>query len=400
MSDVTETKTTVDQASPVAEYLKKLGVPDDVIEKLEIELGVASVEDLAYVTESHLTSVGVKAVPAHKLAKALKPAPAPAAVASTLNAVSFDAVLPPVPTDESWLMALRTGGVLKVDQSTVIASIRAALAHRAGLFAVPDRLVSLMERFADEAEEQVDPEFYKLRKLLTRRSYGDIFEAIDGLDGNFVTETRKKQLFERIDKKLWPSIFQFNETLVGWQQAWMQGAANPAMMMNAVLAAAGGGMGMMPPGMIAPPDTGILRDSADAVADSVNRVFAGTGVQVASALAYEATRIRETLMNPRLPTLTGAPNRDHMLRQLGAAVSTTYPRMETNLVRYVLSVMGAKDVAAGNEELQYFGTLFMLGSQIPWSELSGGSSNGEGLTGIGRKNETDRRPPDNAHNRY
>ena len=106
-------------------------------------------------------------------------------------AVSFDEVLPAVPTDASWLEALRTGGVLKVDQSTVISVIRAALAHRAGLFEIPDSLVRLMEKFADENDDQVDPEFFKLRKQMTRRSYAEIFEAIDGLDGSYVTEDAK-----------------------------------------------------------------------------------------------------------------------------------------------------------------------------------------------------------------
>ena len=62
----------------------------------------------------------------------------------------------------------------------------------------------------------------------------------------------------------------------------------------------------MPPGIMQPPDTGVLRDHASAVADAVNKVFAGTGVQIAAALAYDANRIKETLSNPRLPTLIGA----------------------------------------------------------------------------------------------
>ena len=55
---------------------------------------------------------------------------------------------------------------------------------------------------ADSNDEQVDPEFFRLRKLLTRRGYGDIFSAIDGLDGTYVTEARKKDLFRRVDDRL------------------------------------------------------------------------------------------------------------------------------------------------------------------------------------------------------
>jgi len=366
---------------PVVVKLKSLGVSEDIVINLQTVLGVSTEADLASLTEADLMEAGMKKIPARKLLAALAPVVETAASAVGAAALSFDGVLPSVPSDASWLEALRTGGVLKVDQSTVISAIRAALAHRAGLYGIPEGLVGLMEKFADENEEQVDSEFFKLRKQMTRRSYAEIFEAIDGLDGSYVTEARKKQLFARIDQYLWPSIFSCYSQLKSWQEAWMQGAANPAIMMSAIMAASGG-IGTMPPGMMQPPDTGTLRDTADAVADAVNKVFAGTGVQIAAALAYDASKIKETLENPRLPALTGAANRDQMLRQLGVAVSATYPRLETNLTRFVLSVMRVKDQPAGNEELQYFGALFMLGSQIPWEQL--GDRAGAGRpTGIG-----------------
>ncbi len=281
--------------------------------------------------------------------------------------------LPAVPSDESWLSALRAGGILKVEQSTVISAVRAALAHRAGLYEIPEMLAKRMETFADENAEAVPPDYFKLRKQLTRRSYAEIFEAIDGLDGNFVTDARKNMLFSRIDASLWPAIISFYQQLKSWVESWQQGAANPAMMMSAIaMMASGGAAGAMPPGMMQPPETGALRDAAEAFNDELNKVFAGTGVQIASALAYDATRIKESLENPQLPTLIGAANRDQMLRMLGVEVSATYPRMETNLTKFVLSVMAIKNLAAGNEELQFFGSLYMLGSQIPWDQLNMG----------------------------
>jgi len=72
-----------------------------------------------------------------------------------------------------------------------------------------------------------------------------------------------------------------------------------------------------------------------------------------------------------------------MLKQLGVAVSATYPRLENNLTRFVLSIMGVKDQPAGNEELQYFGALYMLGSQIPWDQLSNSYAGGRMPSGIG-----------------
>lgn len=363
---------TIDQ---VTAKLKELGVDDGTIEKIKSVLGVDTVEDLSALTADYLTSpdVGMKPIKASRLIKALAPkstyVASESAAANAINPVSFDTILPQVPADDSWLAALKAGGVLKVDQSTVISAIRAALAQRAGLFSIPDILSAKMEEFADTNEEQVTPEFFVLRKQMTKRSYAEIFEAIEGLDSSFVTEKRKKQLLDRIDNTLWQAILGFYRQLKSWQEAWMQGTTNPAVMMNMFMAASGGA-GAMPPGMIQPPDTGVLRDSADAVADAINKVFAGTGVQIVSALAYDANKIKETLLNPRLPAMIGAANRDQMLRQLGVTVPATYPRMEQNLTRFVLAIMQIKDQPPGNEELQYFGTLYMLGSQIPWDQLN------------------------------
>jgi hypothetical protein len=363
--DTTAAPVTVDS------LLQEHGADEAAISKIKDELGVTTVDDLGLLTETDLVDAGVKTVQARKLLNSLKPATPTPDAAAALGPVSFDGILPAVPDDGSWLEALKTGGVLKVDQSTVISAIRAALANRVGLFDVPKRLVEAMEKFADSIDEPVDPTYFTLRQQLTRRSYAEIFSAIPGLDANYVSDTRKKDLYHRIDQFLWPAIDSFNDQLRSWQELWMQQGANPALMQQLLLSTMGGGGMAMPPGMMQPPDTSGLRDYADAVNDAVNKVFAGTGAQIAAALAYEASQIKKSLEDPRLPAMVGAANRDLMLKQLGVSVSSTYPRLELNLTRFVLAIMQAKDIPAGNEELQYFGTLFMLGTQINWGELGG-----------------------------
>ena len=356
----------------------ELNVDDAVVTKLIEDLGVANVADLANLTETDLTGAGMKLIPARTLVKAMAPAPE----ASNVMAMSaLDEVLPVLPTDESWLKALQTGGVLKVDQSTIIAAMRAAFAHRVGLFELPKRLVDAMEKFADNNDEQVDPSFFQLREELTRRTYADIFSAVPGLNGNYVTGDRKKELLARIDKHLWPSIIGFQDQLRGWQEAWMGGSNQMAMMGMMATVMTGGAGAAMAPGFMQPPDTGALRDHADAVADASNRVFAGTGVQITAALAYEASKISETLQNPRLPAMIGVANRDQMLRQLGSGIPATYARLENNLIRFVLAVLQLKNTPAGSDEIRMLSALFMLGSQISWSTL--GVSDSE-LSGIGR----------------
>lgn len=365
----------------ISDKLSSFGLNAEQIAKIK-GLGAETAEDLLNLTESDLVSVGVPLLKARKLAASLKPVPTAATAPTTTATMSFDTVLPTVPDDASWLNSLRTGGVLKIEQSTVISAIRAALADRFGLYDIPKKLVTAIEEYIDVTEEQVSEEFWQLRKQLTRKSYGDLFQAIDGLDSSYVTDKRKTELLSRINTNLWPSIVAFNEALAGWQEAWMQGSANPVLMLNAIAAASGGGIGM-PPGLMQPPDCGALRDAAEAVNDSLNRTFRGTGVQITAALAYEANQIKAMIENPRLPILCGVPSRDLLLKKLGVSVPATYPRMEQNLTRFVLGIMQTDKVAAGNDELQYFGTLFMLGTQIPWDDLRNTTTGTKRPRGIG-----------------
>ena len=287
--------------------------------------------------------------------------------ASAIATPSFDA-LPQAPEDDAWLQMLKTGGELKVDKATVISAIRAALAGRSGLYELPAEIVARMERHAEELDEPVGADFFKLRKLLTTRSYAEIFAALE-VDGQFISQKKKAVFTGRLDEILWPELLSFNAQLQSWADSWQQGMANPAAMMSAFLTMSQGAGAAMPPGMMQPPATDGLRDAADAFKDKVNRVFAGVGVPVARALAYDALKIKEVLENPTLPVQIGAVNRDQMLKMLGANVSADYVRLERNITRYTLSVLDYTDTTSGQEELGYLSALLMLGMQIPFDKL-------------------------------
>ena len=252
------------------------------------------------------------------------------------------------------------------------------MAERAGLYNVPAALAEAMERYADETEEQVDPTFFALRKSLTRRNYADIFAAIDGLDGSFITESRRKEFLTRIRTALWPAITDSFRALDSWYQTWRASFSDPSMIIAAIGGGLGAGAGM---GMVTPPDTASLHDAGDTLVDSINRVFRGTGVQVAAAMAYDANTIRNTLEKPGLPAMVGVKNRELMLKKIHANVSSNYVRLEQNLVKYVLGFV-KHDAVTSDVEVQYFAALWQLGTQINWNELNGGSNVGiEGLTG-------------------
>ena len=367
--------------------LAEYGADEAAVGKIINELGVENMEDLSTLEVADFVDSGLKLVKARKLVselkKSVKPStPSTSAAAETgMVQAQFEALLPPIPSDDSWLNALKTGGILKVDESSYIAAIRAALADRAGLYNVPEALAKAMEKYADETEEQVDPTFYTLRKSLTRRTYGDIFAAIDGLDGSFITESRRKEFLGRIRDTLWPAIAESYQTLDGWYQTWRASFSDPSML----LAAIGGGLsgGAAGISMMTPPDTAILHDAGDALVDSINRVFRGTGVQVAAAMAYDANMIRKTLEDNRLPSMIGVKNREMMLKKIGASVSSNYVRLEQNLVKYVLA-FAKHDAVTSDVDANYFVALWQLGTQINWSELDANLEHG--VTGITGKN--------------
>lgn len=362
--------------------LNEYGASENTINSVINDLGVESVDDLSALEVADLTGVGMKLVKARKLIaefSAPTPAPAPTVAAAESRAITqgqFEALLPSVPNDDSWLNALKSGGILKVDDSSYIAAIRAALADRAGLYEVPAALAREMERYADETEEQVDPMFFSLRKSLTRRSYADIFAAIDGLDGSFITDGRRKEFLSRIRDTLWPAIADSFRVLDSWYQAYRASFADPSMLIAAISGGLGAGAGM-----VTPPDTAQLHDAGDSLVNSINRVFRGTGVQVAAAMAYDASTIRNTLEQPSLPAMVGAKNREMMLKKIHANVSSNYVRLEQNLVKYVLGFV-KHDAMTSDVEVQYFAALWQLGTQINWNELNGRSGAGiESLTG-------------------
>jgi hypothetical protein len=121
--------------------------------------------------------------------------------------------------------------------------------------------------------------------------------------------------------------------------------------------------------------------------NSINYVFAGAGLPVAMALAYDAQQIRKVLESSTLPAQVGAANREQMLRMLSVAVSSDYPRLERNLKQYALGVIELQNVTSGQAELQYLLALYQLGAMIDWSRLNPTVSSGplRRNAGIGRE---------------
>jgi hypothetical protein len=348
--------------------LKELGLNEEQITKLENE-GAKTTEDVASLSANEIkaaTECGL--VTAKKVVKAFAPVPVPESAAAQPQPVSMD-ILPSVPDDSTFLEMLKVGGVLKITPTDVISAMRATIAGGMKLYELPDILADKMEQFANDQGEPVGETFYRINAMITHRSYGDLFAALPGVTGNFVSERRKREVLTRLNTSLWPSLQGFNKQLIDWSDSWTRGMANPTLGLAFLAMSQSGMPSIMPPGMMQPPETAGLRDAAEGVIDQINKIFAGTGIPVARALAWEATRIKGILEEPGLLAAVGATSREQMLKMLGVDVSADYVRLERNVTRYALAVMELKNVVAGAGEYGYLAAMLTLGMAIPWDKL-------------------------------
>lgn len=367
----------------VGKFSEAVGVSSAEVEKaLSPLVGEPGDEALGYLSDvSAVSDNDIKAalvefkIPSGKLNAHLsklrgeKPVEAKAETATATGTSLSLSILPAVPDDSSFLEMLKTGGVLKVGTTEVLSAIKAALAQKVGLYKLPEKILEKMEAFALAQEEPCGEAFYTMQKLVTEKKYGEVLSVI-GVSGSYISEGRKKEFFVRLESKLWPSLNDFQKRLIAWQQAWMNGMSNPGMLMMAMTAQQSGGV--LPPGIMAPPDTAELQAAAEEVINEINRVFAGPGIPVARALAYDATRIMGILENKDLPTQVGAANKDQMLKDLGVSVGADIVKTEQSLTRYALAIMSLAKVAPGNDELAYLSAMVQLGATIPWDKLGAG----------------------------
>jgi hypothetical protein len=350
---------------------------DEVTEALKVEVGepgdqaleALASEEFTPFMSLHEAMAGLKIPPAilRKSIGLLREKKVAPAADTTGTLVKMTGVLPAIPDDTSFVESLKVGGDLRVGPTEVVAAVKASLADRVGFYDLPDLLKGKMEQFAESLDEPCSPEFFEVQDLVVKRSYADVLRVFK-VTGSFVTEGRKKAFLGKLDQNLWRALSGFNQQLTSWNRSWMDSANNPAVLATAIASAVGGG-GAMPAGMMAPPDTSSLRDAAEATITTINKVFAGFGIPIARAMAYEAEQIKVVLQNPKLPMLIGAANREQMLKLLKVDVAGDYVRLERNLVQYTVAIMDLPKVASGQQELMYLSAMLQLGATIDWGRL-------------------------------
>jgi hypothetical protein len=333
-------------------------------------LAILGDEESATLSEIKEALAGLK-IPTGVLRKNLSILRGPKSQSSSAsaNTPTLGSILPAVPSDENFLEMLKVGGILKVGEAEVLAAIRAGISDLVGAFQTPEKLLAAMEEFAETHDVMVGESFFEIRKQVASRAYADVLEVLK-VPGNFVTDGRKSKFLAKVHSILWLELRAFQNRLGQWQESWNSGSANMGVLMMAMTTQAAGGI--MPPGLMQPPDTQPLRQAAEAVIESINKVFVPTGIPIARALAADANRIKKILEDAALPAQVGEIDRENLLKKLGIAVGSDYILMEQSLSRFALAILKLKDLPLGTqEELLYLTSMFQLGSSIPWDRLNG-----------------------------
>jgi hypothetical protein len=281
-------------------------------------------------------------------------------------------MLPAVPNDEALLNALKAGGVLKVEATTVAAAIRVGLAANVGYFRVPGKLIAAMDERAESLSEPVGAEYYQARDVVLKNNgdYADLFRMIDGFKGEFATMERKNVLIAKLNNRLWNVIDEAFMALNDWREAWKDNSTDSTSAMLALIDRENGDRDTGLSALLFPaPDTGMVKDAVAALNNALNKIFAGTAVQITAALAHDAVRVKELLMIENLPKLTGYSTREEMLIGLGLTVTPEMMRTEQNLVQFTLGLLEFPNKPA-EEEMKYLAALWSVGSQIDWYTLT------------------------------
>ncbi|MCX6795499.1 MAG: hypothetical protein NT165_02095 [Candidatus Falkowbacteria bacterium] len=275
-------------------------------------------------------------------------------------------VLPVMPSNESFIEMLKVGGTLKVGETEVLSAVKAAIAKSFGLYSFPKLLSNKMEEFAEDQGEPCGEEFFAIQRLLTERTYAEVLSVIK-VKGSFISEGRKNTFLLKLDTNFWPALSDFHKQLKAWYDNWVQGVSNPGVMMMAM---SQGNLGAAIPGLADPPDPAPVIAAAEEMVNVINKVFAGPGIPVARAMAYDATKIMDIINDPKVLVQAGYSTKDQMLKGLGVSIGSEAVIMERNVTQYALSIMSLSRV---EQEMQaiYLTAMHRLGNTIPWDKLGG-----------------------------
>jgi hypothetical protein len=335
--------------------LTGLGVADDIIVKIESDLGVTKVDDLIHLTEADLTGIGMLPIPARALIKALAPA---ADATKNLREASMSSIHlqePPI-SGTSWLSSLSAIRPQMIQPLTVLTGVKAAMADVFDKFQMPRKMMNMLREASDSIGEGVPDLYFDLQNITLSRRYGMLVPWMQG-KGSACTVAERKRFLKRMHEKFWTAIDTFYNEL----EAWRKGRRDSMDIGEQLANAMSGEMQIY--------DATQVRTAAMALGDAINKVFSGTGVYASTALALDNEKIEEVLTQLDF-RLFGSPSREKLLADLGSAVPPDMVSAETTIVKFVWNAMSLKDIAAGGfDEQKLLIELAAIGTGKQWNAV-------------------------------
>ena len=282
--------------------------------------------------------------------------------------------LPKFEEGDALLDALKVGGRLKHNASTVAGLVRVSVAENFGLLDLDKKIAAAMEEYADQMVESVPDVYWEVDEILQKSAWSDLLRAMK-VRASFVSPKRQNELMRRVNQVLWPSLNDFQTALSAWREEWR---GSREEMLFAAVAQNNPMFGGMPD--FTPPDPMMVRSALEGLNEKVNRVLSGVMVPVAKGMTAKANRMLEILHTDNLHLAMGAPNQEEMFRRLSVGVSIREIEMEKIMARFVLAALELKKVpSGGQEEIRYMWRLHDLGRRIDWNVLSGKSTGGHNV---------------------
>lgn len=352
------------------------GVPKEDIENVITKLGLTCADDLAYFTDADaFANAGVVGMLAQRKlaevgAKLKADKAAAAAESQTANhektELDFSLLADDI-NEEQWLNNLRMSGILKFDEATYVAGIKAVLAANLGVFASIEKLIMMIDDYAVKNAIPAPLSFYNLQNIMTRRQYGLVFAASEDNCMNgvpiYATTHDMNALVEKMKSDFVPTILSAAEKVSIWYNDLSMQKTTDFFMEKTL-------QSQTATQNLSYPNPAALYDAGAELRQSINRTFAGNGIQKALAIYNEYHTFVDVLNDPELPRSIGVLDKDSVLNLLGFDANAAAVRSEGFIVKFVISIMNADKLARTNEVL-FFRELYDLVRQIDWSALTG-----------------------------
>lgn len=175
--------------------------------------------------------------------------------------------------------------------------------------------------------------------------------------GAACTVEERNRFLVRMHEKFWDCLESFYSELEGWRK----GRRESQDVSESLASAFSGEVQIY--------DATQVHNAALALGDTINRVFAGTGVYAATALALDNDTLQRILSEMDFRQF-GVQSREQLLAQLGCAVPAEMMAAEIAISKLVWNAMLVTNQVAGSvDEQRFLIELAAIGTNRPWNQI-------------------------------